>query len=80
MQLKRSKWGDVKWVGVGSSGYALLTEGPRRPYAVQYTSNDQECYVEKAEHGGWNVIVLGEIVDHYQLKVNAQATLLEYLV
>jgi hypothetical protein len=77
MQLKTSKWGDVKWTGVREGRYALELHGSRRLRFM--TTEDEGCYVQRNAQGTWDVVVFGEVAETERLKVDAQWGLLEYL-
>ena len=80
--LKTTKWGDVKWHGLGtasgkSGGYALELAGSTR---LRFRSSEKWLkVVPSAEGKGWDVVVEGEVVATERLKVDAQAEALTWV-
>lgn len=80
--LKTDKWGDVKWVGIGtasgkSGGYALELAGSTR---LRFASSEKWLkVVPSAEGKGWDVVIEGKVVATERLKVDAQAEALTWV-
>lgn len=73
-QPKTGKWGDVKWIGIDMDSYALVGVGTTSRVLVD--SRDTAYVTRSASGKGWDVVVLGEVVETCRLKGDAQGAVL----
>jgi len=74
---KKTGAGDFIWVGVDSKSYALIGMGTTS--RVQVDSRREMKVTKSASGKGWDLVIDGEVLDTYRLKVDAQWDGIEYI-
>lgn len=74
---KKTGAGDFIWVGIDNRSYALIGVGTTS--RVQVDSRRKMKVSKSASGKGWDLIIDGEVLDTYRLKIDAQWDGIEYI-